>query len=143
MTVIAWDGKTLAADKRVSQCGIARTTTKIFRIGELLAGSSGVTNEGAEIIEWVRRGRNPEDFPAHFRGEKSECQVLVVENGICKSYDGSPYAVVYEDSFYATGSGRDYAMAAMACGKSAAEAVGIACRFETGCGNGVDVLEAE
>jgi ATP-dependent protease HslVU (ClpYQ) peptidase subunit len=49
--------------------------------------------------------------------------------------------VHYEDKKTATGSGRDYALAAMHCGKTAREAVEIACLFETGCGNGVDELE--
>lgn len=40
------------------------------------------------------------------------------------------------------GSGRDFAIAAMHCGKTAREAVEIASLYENGCGNGVDVLEA-
>ena len=45
-----------------------------------------------------------------------------------------------EDQFAAWGSGRDFALTAMHLGKSAREAVEIACLFENGCGNGVDVL---
>ncbi len=45
------------------------------------------------------------------------------------------------DPFAAIGSGSGIALGAMAAGKTAAEAVEIAARFDSGTGNGVDVLE--
>ena len=45
MTVIAWDGHTLAADKRsVSGGGIARTVTKIQRHGDCLIAMTDCGN---------------------------------------------------------------------------------------------------
>jgi hypothetical protein len=46
-----------------------------------------------------------------------------------------------EDDFVAVGSGRDYAMAAMALGHTARVGVEIASRFDPGTGNGVDELQ--
>lgn len=50
MTVIAWDGSALAADKRaVSGGGIARACTKIERHGSSLLGITGDWDTGAEM----------------------------------------------------------------------------------------------
>jgi len=48
-----------------------------------------------------------------------------------------------EDAFCAMGGGRDYALAAMFLGKSALEAVQVACALDITCGKGIDVLELE
>ena len=45
-----------------------------------------------------------------------------------------------EGPFCAIGSGRDFALAAMALGHSAIEAVTVAGRFDTASGNGFDAL---
>lgn len=67
--------------------------------------------------------------------------VLVIENGRVLMYSRSPHYWEYEDSFFAIGSGRELALAAMYCGKNAKEAVEVASLFEASCGMGVDVLE--
>lgn len=41
MTTIAWDGKMLAADKRMSYGTLTRTVRKVFRIGDALVAGSG------------------------------------------------------------------------------------------------------
>lgn len=60
MTVIAWDGSALAADKRaVSGGGIARACTKIERHGGSLLGITGDWDTGAEMREWFKAGALP------------------------------------------------------------------------------------
>lgn len=140
MTIVAWDGKTLAADKRAENAGLSRTVTKIFRIDNLLVGVAWNLCAGLEMIEWVKNGRKPSDFPEIQRDKNERSNFLVIENGKLLVYETSPQPIIFEDEFFAFGSGRDYALAAMACGKSAKEAVEIACMFDTGCGNGIDVL---
>ncbi|HOW46123.1 MAG TPA: hypothetical protein P5305_01545 [Rubrivivax sp.] len=141
MTVLAWDGKTLAADKQATSSGMKRTVTKVFRVGELLVGVSGDLAHGLEMVEWVRDGRKPERFPEHQRGE-NWCATLVIEGGRPMLYEDTPYAIINEDPVLAFGSGRDYALAAMFCGMSAAEAVRVACHFDAGCGMGIDAIDA-
>jgi ATP-dependent protease HslVU (ClpYQ) peptidase subunit len=48
---------------------------------------------------------------------------------------------VVEDPFMAWGSGRDFALGAMAMGATAREAVAVACRFNVYCGNGIDAFD--
>lgn len=140
MTCIAWDGKTLAADKRIVNNGLQRTTTKIRRIGDLLCGACGDGATMEEMFAWVERGRKPEEYPAVMRNKDDNSSIMVIESGKFFLYGCSPYPTRYEDNHYAMGSGRDYALAAMHLGKTAKEAVEIASLFEINCGNGVDVL---
>lgn len=135
MTVIAWDGKTLAADKRETICGIGKTVTKIFKVGNELVTASGGAPHALELIEWFKRGALPSTFPDHKNNERGWLYV-VGEDGLVRSYDG-PYPSKYEDKLFACGSGRDYALAAMYLGHTAEEAVAVACHFDINCGNGM------
>lgn len=151
MSIVAWDGKFLAADKRGTFQGLSRTVTKIFRVEPVLTrvrvdaafvGMCGNAAEGYDMIEWVRAGRIPDEFPVNQRDDKLWASCLVIErDGRVNLYERSPNPVCIEEKLIAIGSGRDFALAAMYLGKSAREAVEIACVFEQGCGNGVDVLE--
>ena len=141
MTVIAWDGKTLAADKRMVSAGLILTTTKIRRIGGLLVGAAGNISSTAELMAWVDRGRNPVDWPTCQKDKEDWAGLLVIDGRRILRYEQSPFPCELEDRVVAAGSGRDFAIAAMHCGKTAREAVELACLLENGCGNGVDVLE--
>ncbi len=141
MTVIAWDGKTLAADKRMVSAGLSLTTTKIRRIGDLLVGAAGNVSSTAEAMAWVERGRNPVDWPACLRDKEDWASLMVIDGGRVLRYERSPFPCEIEGHIAATGSGRDFAIAAMHCGKTAREAVEITSLLEVDCGNGVDVLE--
>jgi ATP-dependent protease HslVU (ClpYQ) peptidase subunit len=70
------------------------------------------------------------------------CLIVWDAQGL-RYYEDGPIPETVEHGFWAFGSGRDFAIAAMACGKSAREAVEIACQFDTGCGLGVDVMQIE
>ena len=142
MTVIAWDGKSIAADKRATNYGLHRKTTKLRKLsnGQVIAWV-GDQDCGMALSKWYDEGANPDKWPK-FQGEKERWAQLIVAHGHrCWQYEREPFAVLVEDPFSAWGSGRDYALAAMLLGKSAKEAVEIASLFDTGCGDGVDVIE--
>lgn len=143
MTVIAWDGKTLAADKRSTCVGNPSTVTKIFRIEDGLLGIAGSPTHGMALLEWFKAGRYPGTWPAS-RDPDSTADILFITNeGVILEYSGKggPYPERCEDKFIATGSGRDYALAALHLGLSAREAVELACKLDVFCGNGIDTLE--
>lgn len=145
MSVIAWDGKTLAADRRACIGGLVRTTTKIRR-GRMraLLGYSGDADAGEELAAWWEAGADPGAFPAAQRARDSfGATLLVIEAGGILTYERTPYPVRFHRQLFAIGSGRDFALAAMHLGKNAAEAVGVACHFDSSCGNGVDTLALE
>jgi hypothetical protein len=142
MTVIAWDGKTLAADRMGDAGGLRRSVTKIRRFDGGLFGSSGSASRGAEVFAWIAGGADPARVPAFQVSTEEYESVMVVRNdGTVWLYACSPYPFRMEDPFHAIGSGRDFAMAAMWLGYPAEQAVHVASQFCSGCGMGVDTLE--
>lgn len=142
MTVIAWDGKTLAADKQCTIADLRRTVTKVHRVGKCLVATTGSTAQGQEMVQWVRSGCKPESFPESQRDKDDWAATVVVRAGpVLDLYERTPYPTRYEDKQFAIGSGRDYAIAAMYLGKCAVDAVKIASEFDVHSGMGVDVLE--
>lgn len=142
MTVIAWDGRTLAADKQSVSSGLCSLVTKVHRIRNHLVGGSGEAPHVREHIEWFRRGADPSDFPTKIRDEKCPSFLLVITpDRKVLAYEDGPYPVEIESQHYAIGSGRDFAMAAMHLGFDAVRAVEVASALSNGCGGGVDVLE--
>jgi ATP-dependent protease HslVU (ClpYQ) peptidase subunit len=142
MTVIAWDGRTLAAD-RLASFGTTRcTTTKIFRVRDGgLAGYAGDAAFGEQVLAWYEAGAFPLNFPASQRDRDDWAGLLVIQsNGELLRYERTPYPVKYQDKHFAIGSGREFALAAMHLGCDAVRAVEVACALDTGCGNGIDVL---
>ena len=140
MTVIAWDGKTLAADKRACTAdGAIAITTKIERFGKALLASSGNAPVGRELREWFKAGADPERFPESNRDDKAS--LIVITTAGVDLYTMGPFPVREEQARASFGCGRDYADAFMACGKTAAEAVALTCEYNAYCGNGIDTLE--
>lgn len=145
MSVIAWDGVTLAADKRATFGGnLILTTTKIKRVGDWLVGYAGGADFGEQMVAWFRDGADPDKFPASQRDKDDWAGMLVVGHGApIRRYERTPYPIFFEDRCIAIGSGRDFAMAAMHLGCDARRAVEVACALDSGCGNGVDTLTME
>jgi hypothetical protein len=144
MTVIAWDGKTLAADKQATTSGLMRKVTKIRRINGRLFAVSGDWDRGQLMFDWAEQGMKREDWP-EFQKKDDEWvgMVMIDEQGKAWKFERAPIPYLIEDPTFAMGSGRDYAYAAMHMGADAANAVLVACAFESGCGLGVDVMRIE
>ncbi len=141
MTVIAWDGFELAADKLMCAGATKKTTTKIFRHKDELLGVTGGLGAGLEVMAWYRAGAVPNDYPAINRKTDSESSLVVIRaDGTAWRYECGPVPFQCEGPFCAWGSGDESALIAMTCGKTAREAVLLVSQFNTGCGNGVDVL---
>jgi 20S proteasome alpha/beta subunit len=142
MTVIAWDGETLAADKRCVSNGVPSTMTKIFAISPgMMAGISGDAAYGMALVQWLMRGAKDSDFPKKPRND-THAIVMVVTRGEqgCRIYENSPLSIRIEDKHHAIGSGRDFALAAMKLGYGAVRGVELAGELDINCGNGIDVL---
>ena len=142
MTVICWDGKTLAADKRAGT-ELPRTVTKIRRTATgVLIGCTGSACTDMELMAWYEAGAIVADFPPTQRVNATSSHMIVIElDGRIRMFMESPYAATLEDGRHAIGSGRDFAMAAMHLGKTALEAVEVATALTATCGNGIDTLE--
>lgn len=147
MTVIAWDGKQLAADRRISFGNLSGGRVIIFRLLDhnlkhILVGACGSSSGSQDFLHWISAGRKLEDWPTHLKEKDNTFSAMVIEKDKRISlYEASPYPSILEQPFWAIGSGRDFAIAAMHCGKSAYEAVEIAIIYDVYCGNGIDCLE--
>lgn len=139
MTVIAWDGQTLAADKQSTQYSQKQTVSKIFKLDDgSLVAICGQAIYGLQIIEWIKNGG---DYPNNkAANEESYAAVLHIKDGKLYKYEQLPTPLLIEQTLFAMGSGQDYAIAAMHCGKSAKEAVEITSIYSSDCGCGMDVL---
>lgn len=143
MTVIAWDGRTLAADKQATVAGMVSTATKIHRLDDGLVAFSGSGAHAAELLHWFKSERRPESYPRRDPDSDSGAgSLFITRSGQVLMYSqSSPFPELVEDKFFARGAGRDYAMAAMHLGCDARRAVEVACMFDVSCGMGIDILE--
>jgi 20S proteasome alpha/beta subunit len=142
MTIIVWDGTTLAADRLASRQGHASTVDKLFRLdnGEL-AAFTGDYREGARLLYWYLHGREHADYPKPLTGNGDVPATLIVAglDGFVTIYEG-PIGMRIYDRVAAFGSGRDYAYGAMSMGADAYTAAMVACQHEVNCGMGVMAL---
>lgn len=139
MTVIVWDGITLAADRRVTFGTSISTTTKIHKISNMLVGGAGKSSEVQACVQWVRDGMDRSQYPSIQK--EDPCSFLVIHaDGAIHYYGKTPDPLIIEDTRFTIGSGSEYADAAMYLGKTAYEAVEVAIALDSGCGNGIDCL---
>lgn len=144
MTVVCWDGKTLAADRRSVLGSTIYPVTKIWRIRGCLVGGAGDFERINEMAAWFAAGENPEKLPPFQRDNNDFASLLVIQpGGVIMRYDRGPIPFKIESRHYSIGSGREYAATAMHLGKTAKEAVEITSELDMTCGNGVDTLEFE
>ena len=141
MSVIAWDGSIIAADK-MACCGYnAVTTTKLhMMVSGLIIGWTGDATIGAELMSWYQHGANVEDWPK-VQATDDWCRLIVWDpkhSRPLRFYESRPFSFIVQDRFAAWGSGRDYAIGAMAQGANAIDAVKIASQHCISCGMGID-----
>ena len=144
MTTIAWDGKTLAADKMGDAGGMRITVTKIRRAkdGSLLGGA-GTAAFCLEMFDWIEAGAAPDKLPKNQETDDWSCIIRIMPSGKILRYDKCAVPLVLEDGRTAIGSGRDYAVAAMHLGCDAITAVRVAAVFDPGTGSTMDTLTLE
>ena len=141
MSVVVWDGESVAADKAAISSDMRARTTKLWRIetGEILAWT-GTQDCGLLLAQWYKNGAHAAQWPMFQSDKELWTRLIVVSCQGVKYYEIQPVAQMVEDPYMAWGSGRDYAMGALAMGASAVQAVEIASRFCVTCGGGVDVM---
>lgn len=146
MTVIVWDGKSLTTDKQATQSNLMRTVTKSRIIRGHLCAVAGDWDLAQEMFVWFERGAKPDEVPPFFRSKEDWVAfVAITPDKRVLKFERSPYPMdftetVENDGWFVFGSGRDFAVGALAMGASPEEAVRIASKYCTTCGNGVDVL---
>lgn len=143
VTTIAFKEGTLASDSLVSWVseaggGTKYEAVKLYRVcgqlpgrpfDEMLIGIAGSVPTGQSFLEWVQRGGDPPDSLVKDRAEM-DALVVFKSTGEAVVTDGGGAVMLQGAPFYAIGSGRNAALAAMHAGCTANHAVEIACRID-------------
>lgn len=139
MTTIAWDGQTLAADTQVTSSGMPYKAVKIFLLsnGSIFAGS-GDYGQVCAVREWLENA----DVNAPHPKTDDFAGLLVTPAGEAFRLEETLTRLRVLEPFHAIGSGRDFAMAAMHCGRTAREAVQIASLYDVFTGGEVMDFDA-
>lgn len=126
MSVIAWDGKTIAADTMQVCADMRSAASKLMRVHTLagfdVIGWCGDNEQGLLLARWYQEGADPGKWP-EFQKTDSWTRLVVASRAGLSFFEKLPVAQVVRDPYMAFGSGRDYAMGAMAMGATAAQAV--------------------
>ena len=128
-TTCAFDGHMLAADsQRTRGNGKQMNAIKIhaFPNHHTYCACAGDCSKIERFLRWYKSDLlTPEEI-------KGEYEVMMVfEDGECRDYVGTNQEYTTVSAPFAIGSGEDFALAAMACGKTAAEAIAIAEQLDT------------
>lgn len=136
MTTIAWDGQTLAADRRVCADGaLYRTALKIHTVPGGYIACCGDVGQIHKFLSWYR-GRCKDEAP-----ELDNFGALALVHGKLSLWDGDAEMPCEWGEKLAIGSGTTWAQAAMDFGKTAIEAVEYAATRDNGTGCGVDSVQ--
>lgn len=135
MTTIAFDGKTMACDTRISGPHSYNTDTKIYENEFVVIGAAGDAGVGILLVK--------DDsilVPKHYDYDFSVLVWVKDIETLCKvefykSWDCALSSVIpVADSFAAVGSGAPYALAAMYLGNTATHAITVAAQFDANTG---------
>ena len=79
MTVIVWDGRTLAVDRQTTSGGTKREADKFYRLGDGggVAMFVGPADFGTTLVEWYDAGAVKADWPAFQMSEKDWATLVV------------------------------------------------------------------
>lgn len=139
MTTIAYRSGVIAADSREtweSEAGgsTVHRCTKLFKkkVGrrEIIMGTAGATYSAMMFVDWFGSAAPPPSALVEMLTLEEDFDVLILDRGKVYTSNHLCRPVEVMDRFFAVGSGRKAAIAAMLCGKGAIEAVKIACMLD-------------
>lgn len=141
MTVIATDGRTIAADTLMCYSN-ERATARVQKLVRLDRHIFAITGSPIlnALVDWYFGGARPKNKPDVL----DEWTLLVIDpEGRMSLYShAKPYPGPVKAPF-AMGSGGEYALGAMYAGAPPVEAVEIACKLSVHCGGEITVFDIE
>jgi ATP-dependent protease HslVU (ClpYQ) peptidase subunit len=133
-TTIAWDGRYLACDTQMT-AGHRKTkcATKIWYSPDRKAylGCAGTVSDIMKVRKWFLDPKHANEETADIKGDMDVLIVYETGRVLLWTEDMSKEPVEIDDQC-ALGSGGDFALAAMLCGKDAGEAVIVASQLDIG-----------
>lgn len=142
MTTIAYDGKLLCTDSFCSSSYINQAPIqKLFYLPDhkeyVAAAFAGSINDMDAMLGWVLDNDEKPNF-------NDDSQLMVIDlEGRCWDWWAKCYGRALEGIPGAGGSGGDFAMGAMLSGKSAFQAVEIACKLDPKSGGPIQCYDIQ
>lgn len=129
MTTLAFDGKSICADTLVtSGSGRVGYQRKLYKTPVGILAYCGELTPCRMVLDWAMKGLKKKHKP-NLAGFDADFEVLVVSKKGVLVIDPMLYPYP-ANAPYTAGSGAEYAMAALHMGKTAREAVALACRLD-------------
>jgi hypothetical protein len=141
MTVIAWDGRYVAADSQSTFGDRQRClypTTKLTVKGAVVYGHLGSDALQKPMIDWYEKGHDPEKVPVD---KDDDTILLIFADGICKSISARYPYPIERKAPEAWGCGEYFALGALLAGATSERAVEIACKVDIRCGGPVQIID--
>lgn len=128
MTTIIADSTTgtIYAD-RMMVANMVLDTHKLFPVDDGVAGFCGVAGYERVFIEWYNEGANQQEWPDVIQ---EECEYLVLKDTGDIWWYSEGGAILIGRGVYCIGSGGQFAQAALACGRTPAEALKVASELD-------------
>lgn len=122
MSVVAWDGKTLAADRAVFSAGVVSPTRKLLSNDRFIAGYVGRQQKAHALALWAIGDADPGKYP----NGADDCEAIVIDRitGEAVLYDSGPQGIPLQGvCTIGEAAAKAAALALMLNGMSAARAV--------------------
>lgn len=132
MTVVVWDGRSLAVDSHSSDGKAKTPATKVW----LHRGCVRLTGAGhlasiLEVKDWYERGGEVDEYPKCQQGPR-QCVFIVMDRQAAWRFESSPHAIEMTGPF-AYGAGAEFAYGALHMGATAEQAVEAAITYSPYC----------
>lgn len=139
MTVIVWDGHTLAVDRAAVRETTTHRAPKSWVSNNSVLAGTGTADEVRQLVEWYKNGANKLLFPKYLMFSHNPPEMVTVDASLGLTRYSQMETVVHGFNACAFGDGADFAYGALACGASASKAALAACKFSTTCSPPIDV----
>lgn len=146
MTTIAWDGKTLAADRCSWSGGARRKVCKAFKVtapdgSRFLVAFAGSGTFALAVLAWMQGGNRPDPL-AFMKPDdlSSQCALVIDEQLRVWQLGNDLWYSRMDERIYAYGGGQDFAWGALEAGATAKRAVEIATKRSDYAGLGVTTV---
>lgn len=136
MSVLVFDGYTLAADCASNDGQTLTPIVKLWKAEGMLIGGVGKLETVYIIRDWIAAGMK-EWRDNSFANDPTTHVVMVTRDKGLLRYTNTMYPVEHGFKKVSLGTGRDFAYGALAMGATAIEAVEAANLYSTTCGLGV------
>lgn len=148
MTTVCYKNGILAFDSRVcaNNMIIQKEFIKGIKTENYLCAYAGDVGFGEMFLEWVKNGMNPSDPPKTMINNSAEdLEALVIDKrGNVTLWNSAPSGMLPVSlgkiSFYAIGTGAEFAFGAMEAGFTAKEAVEVAIKYDHNSGQPVKTI---